>query len=122
MRRTLLLLATASTFISGNVFAQVNTGEGPVGKVAVAANGRVSFNGVAVTLDTLKVKLAELKQQQGVVWYYREAAGGEAPKEAKEVVKLVVMNRLPVLMSTKPDYSDVVLPDGTVKPRPGGSK
>ena len=92
-----------------------------MGKVAVMANGTVWFNGAAVTLDELKVKLAELKRQQGAVWYYRQASAGEPPDVAIEAVKLVIDNRLPISMSTRPDYSDVVTPDGTTRPRTGQS-
>ncbi len=90
-----------------------------VGKVAVTKAGAISYNGEPTTLEKLRAQLAQLRQANGAVWYYREAAEGEPPPEAMEVVKLVIENRLPISMSTKPDYSDVVLPDGTVKPRGG---
>jgi hypothetical protein len=97
--------------------AQPKLDEHPVGKIAVTAKGAVSFDGAAITLDVLKQKLADLKRHDGVVWYYREATSGEALAQAIQVVRLVVDNRLPISMSTKPDYSDVLLPDGTTRPR-----
>ena len=33
------------------------------------------------------------------------------------IMKLVVDARVPISMSTKPDYSDVLLPDGSTRPR-----
>lgn len=69
MLRMSLLLAAASILTSGDAVAQVKTGEGTVGKIAVTASGKVSFNGVAVTLDALKTKLAELRQRRAPVWY-----------------------------------------------------
>jgi hypothetical protein len=63
--------------------------------------------------------LAGVKKRNGVIWYYREGGDKEPPPEAMEVMKLIVDNNLPISMSTKPDYSDVLLPDGTTRPRPG---
>jgi hypothetical protein len=88
-----------------------------VGKIAVTAKGDVSFDGKPVTIDVLKERLAGLKQRSGVVWYYREAGRGEPPAQATQVIKLVIDNRLPISMSTKPDFSDVLLPDGSTRPR-----
>ena len=104
---------------SGSVDAQTKPDESVVGRVAVTATGAVSFDGAAVTIDVLKQKLADVKQRNGVIWYYREAGSTEPPSQAMEVMQLVVDNRLPISMSTKPDYSDVLLPDGTTRPRPG---
>jgi hypothetical protein len=117
--RLLVVVALTNAMASGSS-AQVDAGGGPVGRVAVTAGGMVSFDSVPITLEALKTRLAELKQRHGVVWYYREAARVEPPKEAMGVVKFVVENHLPISMSTKPDYSDVVLPDGTTRPRAGG--
>lgn len=96
--------------------------ESVVGTVAVTAKGGVTFDGAAVTFDVLKQKLADVKKRNGVIWYYREAGNREPPSQAMEVMTLVVDNRIPISMSTKPDYSDVVLPDGTTRPRPGVRK
>jgi hypothetical protein len=103
----------------GRMDAQTKPDGSVVGRVAVTAKGAVSFDGASVTIDVLRLKLADLKKRNGVVWYYREAAKGEPPQQTMDVMKLIVDNRLPISMSTKPDYSDVLLPDGTTRPRPG---
>jgi hypothetical protein len=54
-----------------------------------------------------------------MVWYYREAGKDDPPPQAMQVMKLIIDNRLPISISTKPDYSDVLLPDGTTQPRLG---
>jgi hypothetical protein len=96
---------------------QARPDQRPVGKIAVTASGAVSFDGATVTLDGLKAKLADLKKRNGVVWYYRQAASSEPPAQAIDVIKLVIDNQLPISMSSRPDYSDVVLPDGSTRPR-----
>lgn len=114
---SMLVLVTATIAAAGDAGAPVKTADGPVGKIAVSAAGAVSFDGAPVTLDALRAKLAALKERNGVVWYYREAGTQAPPPQAMEVIKLIVDTRVPITMSTKPDYSDVVMPDGTVQPR-----
>jgi hypothetical protein len=122
MRFPLLAMTVASLFVShAEMSGQVRTDEGPIGKIAVTAAGVISFDGVAITLDSLKLKIADLRKRSGTIWYYREAAGGAPSTEATAVLRLIAESRLPISLSTKPDYSDVVLPDGTTRPRaPGG--
>jgi len=89
----------------------------PVGKITVTKTGAISFDGAPTTLQKLREQLADLRGKDGVVWYYREASDSEPPEQAMAVIRLVIENRLPISMSTKPDYSDVVMPDGTVRAR-----
>jgi hypothetical protein len=112
------VIAILSLAVAVMIHAGATGAEAPVGKVAVAASGAVSFNGSPVTLEALKPKLVDLKRRSGVVWYYREPSGPEPQASASAVVKLIIEQRLPVSLSTTADYSDVVLPDGTTKPRP----
>jgi len=71
----------------------------------------------SVLLDGKSIGLAELAgalnavPEGTAVSYYRENAGGGAPPAALEVMKLIVDRRLPVRLSTKPDFSDTVGPD-----------
>jgi hypothetical protein len=110
---TVASLSVGHTQLSG----QVRTDEGPIGKIAVTASGGVLFDGSVITLDGLKSKLADLKKRNGTIWYYREAAGSAPSTQATEVLNLIARSRLPISLSTKPDYSDVVFPDGTIRPR-----
>lgn len=114
---TLLAAVTMVALCAGEVDAQAPPAEPPVGKVAVSARGTITFDGTAVTLDGLKTRLEALKQRAGVVWYYREAPAGEPPAQAMQAIGLVTDLGLPISLSTKPDYSDVLLPDGTTRPR-----
>ena len=70
-----------------------------------------------VSLEDLKVALSKLKQSPGSsVWYYRENPAGEPHPNAKEVLKLIIDARLPIRLSTKPDFSDFVGLDGRPHP------
>jgi hypothetical protein len=84
----------------------------PVLKVAVMADGRITVNGTSSTMESLRASLKKLSQQKGVVWYYREAAKSEAPPEAEQVVQAVIDARLPIRLSSRPDYSDSIGMDG----------
>ena len=95
----------------------MTTSKESVGKIAVAKTGAIAFNGAGTTLEKLRDQLADLRRKNGVVWYYREAGGSDPPEQAMAVMKLVIEHGLPISMSTKPDYSDVVMPDGTVRAR-----
>jgi biopolymer transport protein ExbD len=101
----------------GGLDVQATPDDQPIGKIAVTRKGVVSLDGTTITLDALKTRLADLKKRNGEVWYYREASRNEPPEQAMEVIKLVMQYDLPISLSTKPDYSDEVLPDGTVRAR-----
>jgi hypothetical protein len=72
------------------------------------ASGEVLLDGQAVTIDALDEALRRGAEQKAVVWYYRENAAGEAPAIVEQVMQRIVSNRLPVRLSTKPDFSDTV--------------
>jgi hypothetical protein len=124
MRFLLAAVGLCAALLAGHpgLAAQDKPAEGAVGRIAVSAKGEVSFDGAPVTLDALKPKLADLAKRGGVVWYYREAASKNPPKQVFQVLDLIVENRLPISMSTKPDFSDVVMPDGSTKPRSGARR
>jgi hypothetical protein len=84
----------------------------PVLKIAVLVDGSISANGSPTTVESLRESLKTLAKQKGVVWYYREAPQGPAPPQAMQVTRLVAENRLPIRLSTRPDYSNSVGTDG----------
>jgi hypothetical protein len=83
----------------------------------VLANGTVLVDGNAATLEEVEAGLASTKEASGHVWYYREAAPGEAPAIAKLIIERVVAHKLQVSLSTKPDFSDWVDAKGVSHPR-----
>ena len=62
----------------------------------VAQSGEIYLNGGSVTLEELRSRLEEVKEQKGVVWYYRENPAGEPPKAALEAIKIITELKLPV--------------------------
>jgi hypothetical protein len=77
-------------------------------KISVLASGVVLVDGQAVDIAQLDKILQTAKENNRSVHYYREAAGSEALPQSMEVMKLIVKHKLPISMSTKPDFSDVV--------------
>ena len=92
-------------------------GNSNIARVAVYEDGRIELNGAKASVADVREAFAELAKRKGVVWYSREAADKEPHPNAMLVVQAVVEARLPVSMSTTPDFSDVVGPDGSIKPR-----
>lgn len=91
----------------------------PVVKIAVTADGRITLDGSPATIDSVRSSFKRLAEQGGVVWYYREDAGKNAPPAAKQITQAVIENRLPIRLSSRPDYSDSIGPGG--KPLSGTS-
>ena len=77
-------------------------------RVSVQADGTIVADGRPCDLGALDPLLIRIKEQGGQVWYHREAAAGEPPPQAMEVIKRLVHFKIPVSMSSKPDFSDYV--------------
>ena len=88
-----------------------------VARIRVSRDGQIWCDDVRTSLADLGPRLAQLRAAQGVVWYYREEAGDDPAPEAMAVVRMVVEQRLPISMSTRADFGDVVQADGTAVPR-----
>jgi hypothetical protein len=91
----------------------------PILKIALMANGSIMVDGAPSNLDLLRTSISSIAQRKGMVWYYREAAHAQAPPEAVEIMRLIGKNRVPVRLSTQPDYSDSVGRDGKPVGRDG---
>jgi hypothetical protein len=77
-------------------------------KLSVLASGVVLLDGEPVEMDALDRRLSAADKQSTGVWYYREAAGKEAPAQAMAVIQLVAKHKLRISMSSKPDFSDYI--------------
>jgi hypothetical protein len=63
------------------------------------------------------LKIALLAEHKGTVWSYREAAQTEPHPNALRIMSMVADYGLPISLSTKPDYSNVVDGKGRSSPR-----
>ena len=119
MKRMRVVVTALALMICASVGAEEPKPEdGNVAKIAVSRAGVINLNGREATINEVRETLAKLAASKGVVWYYREAADEEEPHpNAMLVISAIVDARLPVSLSTKPDFSTVVLPDGSIKPR-----
>ena len=68
------------------------------------------MDGSAATVESLRAALKQTAETHGTVWYYREAGQQEPPPVAMQVMQAIVEARLPVRLSSRPDYSDSVTP------------
>lgn len=80
-------------------------------RVSVLSSGEVLLDGNPVTPSRLAEIMDATPKGETAVWYYRETAAGEPPEIARQVIQLIADRRLPVRLSTKPDFSDAVTPD-----------
>jgi len=89
-----------------------------VAKVAVFASGAVQLDGRPTTLPALDEELKKLKADNGVVWYHRQNPASEPPPQGTAVIQMIIKHKLPVSMSSRPDFSDYVDEKGVSRPRP----
>jgi hypothetical protein len=86
-------------------------------ELAVYRSGRVTADGRDVDPAHLPGVLGGLRRKNGVVWLYREGAAGEQHPNAALVARAIAAARLPLSLSSRPDFSDVLSADGTSRPR-----
>jgi hypothetical protein len=86
-------------------------------KISVLQSGKLLANGAEIGLDELDGRLSQVKSQDGKVMYYREEGQGDPPSIATDVIKLIIKHRLPVMLSSKPDFSDAIDEHGVSHPR-----
>jgi uncharacterized protein YegJ (DUF2314 family) len=80
----------------------------PILKVALFADGRLTVDGAAATIESLQASLHTLSEKHGGVCYYREADPNGPPPIAMDVMKAIVEAGLPMRLSSRPDYSDSI--------------
>ncbi len=86
-------------------------------KIAITASGQISADGRPITIETLIPILRELAKNKGEVWYYREAPEADPHPNAMKVLEAIGDCNLPVLLSSKRDYSDYIDDKGRSVPR-----
>ncbi len=106
--RSVCAAILAIGLVHGVAIGQTKPTAPPVARIAVTSKS-LTLDGAPVTLEQLRVKLADLKKRGGWVWYYREPSTpqGDPPPKALEVIQLILDQQLHVSMAGKPDFSDV---------------
>jgi hypothetical protein len=89
---------------------------GPVARVRVSQAGQIEMNGVQLNREELRRALARLRAEGGRVMYYRERWNEPPSAEAAKAFEVIRDAGLPVRMSSKPDFSDYIGPDGVPVP------
>jgi biopolymer transport protein ExbD len=96
--------------------SKIPTADSPYAKVYVSKSGQVTLDGKIVTLDELDRGLAVLAQKHGVVLYSREAPQENEPHPIfKNVLDIVIKNKLPVRLCVNSDCSDALTADGKLR-------
>jgi hypothetical protein len=85
--------------------------------IAVMRDGRITADCAAMTLEELAPKLDALAANKGSVYYYREAGQEDPHPNAMKVLDATMRRKLPLSLSSKPDYSDVIDQNGVSRPR-----
>src|SRR6185295_6793446 len=86
-------------------------------KISVLASGNILLDGQEADSQQLDAALEKAKQERGQVWYYRESAGVRPSAQAQAFIQSVVRHKLPISLSSKPDFSDWVDGKGVSRPR-----
>jgi hypothetical protein len=83
-------------------------------KVTIFSNGKMQLNGNYVSLTEMQ---KAFKNSNAKVWYFRENPESEPHPNAMSVIRLVVDNKLPIMLSTTPDFTTYVDDKGNVHTR-----
>lgn len=63
-------------------------------KIYIEESGVILADGEAITLDRLELKLQEMENKKGIVYYSRANISADPAKEAMEVIELVMKHGL----------------------------
>jgi hypothetical protein len=116
MKKFLLALIASFGLTS---FAQAEPSSPSIVKISVLTSGEAKLNGKLSSLDEIQTAIGVLKESSGEVWYYRESGTDEPPEIATKIIQMIIDAKLPVSLSSKPDFSDYVNEKGESKPRGG---
>ena len=84
----------------------------PIMKVAVLIDGRITADGSPATIESLQESFKKLAEQKGSVWIYRETGRNAPSRQANQLMLAVNAAGVPFRLSSRPDYSDSLGPDG----------
>lgn len=76
-------------------------------KLSVLRSGKLLANGTEIRLDQLDLKLSMASCFDYPVGCYVEGGEGDPPPRTADVINRVRIHRLSIIMSSKPDFSDL---------------
>ncbi len=79
-------------------------------KIWVSKDGVIQVDGKVVELAAVDAILEGVAKREGFVFYGRDAAREDPHPNGMKVVEMIAKRRLPVRLSSKPDFSDAVGP------------
>ena len=80
--------------------------DAPTARVSVSSSGALLLNALPTDMDSIQAELQRLKAVHGEVWFYRENPLTPGHAHADQVFDLILENRLPVMLASKPDFSE----------------
>jgi hypothetical protein len=116
MPRSVRTLTAAAAILTCTCTFQLMAESPKVLRIAVAASGQITADGAPTTVEALAPILSDLARAKGVVWYFREAPRAEPHPNALKVLSAIIEHKLPVRLSSKADYSDVIDDNGRSAP------
>jgi hypothetical protein len=84
-------------------------------KVVALPAGGITLDGRPATLEQLG-KLLSAARGKTVVWYYRDPNGPQTQAQ-RSVISVIIENKAPASLSSKPDFSDYIDQHGRSHPR-----
>jgi hypothetical protein len=87
-------------------------------RIGVLSSGGLLLNGELAGFSAIEAALQGANSQTDRVLYYRESVQGAPPPKVKDILDLVIARKLPISLSSKPDYSDYMDQFGQSHPRP----
>ena len=86
-------------------------------KVAVFRDGKVEIDGSALSIEDAAQRIGAAAGSETSVFYYREAGAEEPHPNASKIIAAVVEAKLPISLSSEPDFSTYVDENGAIKQR-----
>jgi biopolymer transport protein ExbD len=77
-------------------------------KVFVEQDGKITADGVNVTINNLDSSFRKLKERNGIVYYSRSNRQGDPPQESMNVMVLIVKYSVPVKLFTDKTFTTVI--------------
>ena len=86
-------------------------------KVSVFRDGKVEIDGNELTIDEATQQIVAASGSETPVYYYREAGEEEPHPNASKIIASVVEAKLPISLSSEPDFSTYVDENGQIQKR-----